>query len=200
MPRPAVRALARSLGQNYYWGSSCSRGHQCQRRVSNGSCVECEAENQARRNASKICRHCKKVFQGRWRCKTCSDECKALLRSRVRVASIKRKLDTSEGRFEINARQRLIKVIKRQGGRKSASFVALVGISPSQLIAHIESLFQAGMSWDNYGQWHLDHIRPCSSFDLTDPEQQSRCFNWTNLQPLWAADNLRKSSSWLEGK
>jgi len=52
------------------------------------------------------------------------------------------------------------------------------------------------MSWDNYGYrgWHIDHIRPCASFDLTDPEQQRECFHYTNLQPLWWQDNLRKGT------
>ena len=56
----------------------------------------------------------------------------------------------------------------------------------------IESQFVDGMSWDNHGEWHIDHIRPCASFDLTDPEQQKECFNYKNLQPLWAKDNLSK--------
>ena len=50
------------------------------------------------------------------------------------------------------------------------------------------------MSWENYGKWHIDHIIPCNIFDLTIPSQQEECFNWKNLQPLWAADNLRKGS------
>ena len=54
------------------------------------------------------------------------------------------------------------------------------------------------MSWDNHGYdgWHVDHIRPCASFDLTDEEQVRKCFHYTNLQPLWAKDNLRKGSEW----
>ena len=50
-----------------------------------------------------------------------------------------------------------------------------------------------GMTWENYGEWHLDHMRPCASFNLEDPEEQKKCFHWTNLQPLWAKDNLAKS-------
>lgn len=56
--------------------------------------------------------------------------------------------------------------------------------------------FEPGMTWENYGtEWHVDHIVPCSYFDLTDPEQQRICFNYRNLQPLWAKDNLEKSNS-----
>ena len=63
---------------------------------------------------------------------------------------------------------------------------------------HLEKQFQPGMSWDNHGYdgWHVDHIRPCASFDLTDEEQVRKCFHYTNLQPLWAKDNLRKGSEW----
>jgi hypothetical protein len=49
------------------------------------------------------------------------------------------------------------------------------------------------MSWDNWSLkgWHIDHIRPISSFDLSDPAQQKECFHYSNLQPLWAIDNLK---------
>jgi hypothetical protein len=52
------------------------------------------------------------------------------------------------------------------------------------------------MSWNNHGQWHIDHVRPCSSFNLLNPEEQQQCFHYTNLQPLWAADNLSKSDTY----
>jgi hypothetical protein len=80
-------------------------------------------------------------------------------------------------------------------GRKSASTMELVGCSIDKLKQHLESKFTEGMSWDNYGKWHVDHIKPCASFDLSDPQQQRLCFNYKNLQPLWAADNLSKGAS-----
>ena len=68
----------------------------------------------------------------------------------------------------------------------------LLDCSIPELRLYIESKFQKGMTWDNYGEWHLDHVIPCDTFDLTDSEQQKICFHYTNLQPLWAVDNLKK--------
>ena len=73
----------------------------------------------------------------------------------------------------------------------------LIGGSVLELMRHLEAMFKSGMSWDNYGKWHIDHIRPCASFDLTEPGQQMLCFNWKNLQPLWAVENLVKSSKYV---
>lgn len=52
------------------------------------------------------------------------------------------------------------------------------------------------MSWKNKSEWHIDHIRPISSFDLNNPEEQAKCFHYTNLQPLWAIDNLKKGAKY----
>lgn len=80
--------------------------------------------------------------------------------------------------------------------KKSYTTTHLLGCSIEDLKQHLESQFTEGMSWENYGKngWHIDHIKPCASFDLTDLEQQRICFHYTNLQPLWAKDNLEKSS------
>ncbi len=79
------------------------------------------------------------------------------------------------------------------GKHKSVSAIGLLGCSIEALRDYLSSKFQEGMTWDNYGRWHIDHIRPCASFDLREPENQSSCFHYTNLQPLWAIDNLRKN-------
>lgn len=81
-----------------------------------------------------------------------------------------------------------------QGKSKFQKTVEVIGCTISQLRLWLVQQFLPGMSWDNYGDWHVDHIRPCSSFDLSDPAQQKECFHYTNLQPLWATDNLRKGS------
>lgn len=78
------------------------------------------------------------------------------------------------------------------GNIKVAKSLELLGCTGEELAKHLQSQFQGGMTLDNHGKWHIDHIKPCSAFDLSDPEQQKQCFHYTNLQPLWAEDNLRK--------
>ena len=77
---------------------------------------------------------------------------------------------------------------------KSATTSELIGCSPKDLKAHIEKQFKAGMTWNNHSMtgWHVDHIKPCAAFDLTKPKEQRKCFNFKNLQPLWAKENYRK--------
>lgn len=101
-------------------------------------------------------------------------------------------------KIKVNLRSRIYTVLKRRMllGYKSQSTMKLVGCSIDELMQHIESQFLPGMSWENHGDWHIDHKRPCASFDLTDPEQQKECFHYKNLQPLWKADNIRKSDRW----
>mgnify|MGYP005998760249 CR=1 FL=1 len=82
--------------------------------------------------------------------------------------------------------------IALSGMSKSASALHLLGCSQETLKQHMENQFTCGMSFENYGEWHMDHIAPVSSFDLNDPEQQRECFHFTNLQPLWAKDNFEK--------
>lgn len=79
--------------------------------------------------------------------------------------------------------------------RKNNKTKELIGCSVEFLKGWIESLFKEGMSWDNYGKWHLDHVKQCCSFDLSDDNQVKQCFWWGNIQPLWAEDNLKKSDT-----
>lgn len=73
----------------------------------------------------------------------------------------------------------------------------LVGCSLTELRSHLEKMFKRGMTWENYGYrgWHIDHVQPLAKFDLRDPAQQQVAFHFTNLQPLWAKENLEKSDS-----
>lgn len=80
------------------------------------------------------------------------------------------------------------------GRNKSDNTFNLIGCSAEEFKAHIESLWLEGMSWDNYGPsgWHVDHIKECHTFDLSDPKQQQECFHYSNQRPLWAKDNLSR--------
>ena len=100
-------------------------------------------------------------------------------------------------------RSRLCSALK--GKTKSKSTLKLLGFTILKLKQHLENQFKKGMNWSNYGngwygmgmeEWHIDHIRPCASFDLSKPEEQHKCFNYTNLQPLWAKENLEKHIKW----
>jgi excisionase family DNA binding protein len=79
-----------------------------------------------------------------------------------------------------------------RGKVKPQTTMDFVGCSREQLIEHISNQFTDGMSWDNYGEWNIDHIIPCARFDLSRPDHQKMCFHYTNLQPLWKRDNSRK--------
>ncbi len=72
----------------------------------------------------------------------------------------------------------------------------ILGCSYKDFRKWIEDRFQPGMNWGNYGQWHIDHIRPCASFDLTKIESVMECFHHTNTCPMWGRDNIAKGSKW----
>lgn len=80
------------------------------------------------------------------------------------------------------------------GNYKTGSAVSDLGCSIEELKKHLESQFQEGMSWDNWTRdgWHIDHIIPLASFDLSNSEEFKKACHYTNLQPLWAEDNLSK--------
>lgn len=80
-------------------------------------------------------------------------------------------------------------------GKKSKTTIELLDVPNLEFLwQHLEKQFQPGMTRENYGLWHVDHIIPCASFDVSDPEQQKKCFHYTNLQPLWAIDNIKKGA------
>lgn len=91
-------------------------------------------------------------------------------------------------------RVRIVSALKAAGASRAARTAELVGCSLEELRRHFEAQFKEGMSWENHGKWHIDHKRPCASFDLCDATEQRRCFHWSNLQPLWACENISKGA------
>ena len=91
-------------------------------------------------------------------------------------------------------RGRISDAVKRLNNSESTA--KRIGCTLEFLKNYFQSKFQPGMNWENYGfyGWHIDHIKPLSSFDLSDPQQQKEAFHYTNLQPLWAKDNFSKGA------
>ena len=104
-----------------------------------------------------------------------------------------RMVSTRQGLLKNRLRARFHSVLR--GKHKPGHCLKLVGCTLDELIQHLERQFAPGMAWDNFGDWHIDHIRPCASFDLENPEEVKACFHYSNLQPLWSIDNLRKGTS-----
>tara|TARA_B100001094_G_scaffold70371_2_gene66818 strand:- start:3537 stop:4241 length:705 start_codon:yes stop_codon:yes gene_type:complete len=114
-----------------------------------------------------------------------------------RAYNTKRRAEDPEFRLLNNLRNSLYKAVTAQSSHQyKLKTIKLIGCTPKQLQIHIESLWTDEMSWESYGLrgWHVDHIKPCASFDLKDPNQQKKCFHYTNLQPLWAEDNQSKGA------
>lgn len=84
-------------------------------------------------------------------------------------------------------------------GKGGRGWQQIVGYTSADLKAHLERQFAKGMTWDNYGDWHVDHIVPVSSFVFSSPEDADfkACWALTNLRPMWAAENVRKSDKRL---
>lgn len=93
-------------------------------------------------------------------------------------------------RFTKNLRRRLHHAFKNMS--KSRKTLDLLGCTIEEAYRHVESLFQPGMTWENYGKWHVDHIIPFAVTQLA--HERERLCHYTNLQPLWAADNLKKGT------
>lgn len=73
---------------------------------------------------------------------------------------------------------------------KKNSTEETIGCKILFFIGYIESKFTKGMSWDNYGEWHIDHLQPCKTFNLFDERQQKICFHYSNMRPLWSTTEI----------
>lgn len=104
--------------------------------------------------------------------------------------SRKRRKNDINYKLTDNLRRRFNKAVERES--KNTSIIKLLNCTISELKQYLQKQFTKGMTWENYGKWHIDHIKPCASFNLSKSKQQEKCFNYTNLQPLWAKDNLKK--------
>jgi hypothetical protein len=204
-PLTRQNALANGL-KHYFTGKPCKHGHIATRFASTKQCSECvkayykqwKAENRSdhlewrrshrQKNDTPEQRKADVARATAWR--LANKDRRAEWRRNYRL---KREAEDLKFKIQRRLQARLWHAVAK--GSKSSSTLELLGCSYEHLLSHLEAQFSPGMSWNNYGEWHIDHIRPCASFDLTQRAQQKDCFNWTNLQPLWAAENIRKGAS-----
>ena len=82
-------------------------------------------------------------------------------------------------------------------GATDGALFSRLDYSRDELVSHLEAQFVDGMTWGNYGQWHVDHIKPCAAFDHSDSEQFAECWGLSNLRPLWGGDNISKGAKYV---
>ena len=91
--------------------------------------------------------------------------------------------------------RRINKILKAKCQRKPGTTMELVGCTKLQLQCHLERQFDEFMTWENQGTWHIDHRIPCAAFDPTNVAEVTAMWHYTNLQPLWGPENIRKGDS-----
>ena len=168
-------------------------------------CIKCKIEkdfsNFQKRKSSKdgfrnSCKECVKKYQKIYQ-KDYYSKNNEEIRNNKKIyrssTEYKKRRRTLNNRFDSIIRVMLRRCFKHKGIRKNTT-ISIIGYDTNKLKQRLECQFKDGMTWENYGLhgWHVDHIKPCNSFDFSNPEEQSRCFHYTNLQPLWAKDNLSK--------
>lgn len=202
-----------ALSQNltyYFTGKPCKHGHTAKRNTKDKTCDECKKKRTREINKKRYHEDAAyKEYQRQWkqdqrngeqREKVLESQRQGYQRRKAahietgRIYQQQRRSEDPGYKIAQNQRSRLNKIL---GGstHKDKTTMEFLGCTRDELIKHLESLFQPGMNWDNYGLhgWHVDHVRPCASFDFTNPKDIAECFHFSNLQPLWCLDNIRKS-------
>jgi hypothetical protein len=118
---------------------------------------------------------------------------------KTRLWYLNRRRTDPSFRLKCNTRTAVWTCLKERDVAKYRSTFELLGYSLKELMTHLEALFTEGMTWDNYGEWHVDHKIPMNSFNFetTDDREFKLCWCLDNLQPLWGSDNLTKGTKLL---
>lgn len=220
------RAEALRLGlKEYFTGKPCKYGHIAPRKLL-GKCGVCSAcrktiatawreENREKHNAwGRENPEARRASQNKYLENHPDRRKESALawfyrnRDKVRETQRKRKKwrqkNDLDYRLRKNLRSRLHKALTRASAAKSGKTMDLTGCTVEELKAHLARQFAPGMTWDNYGhgpgRWNVDHRLPCAAFDLTEPEQQRACFRYSNLQPMWHPENVRKGAKIQQGE
>lgn len=216
------------MTQQTFIGVPCKRGHSGLRFTSTHNCVQCTKDMSAQRAKQQRLRNPEKAkarvtrYHSSEKGKAAiaayntSDARKAALKkyneSAKGIAAKQRYAGTDKQRACQNRaqqaerailarrlRNRIRQAVKRsKNGKRAGSAVRDLGCSIADFKSFISSKFQDGMTWDNYGEWHLDHIKPIALYDLSNRVHFLEVVHYTNYQPLWAQDNWRKAAKLLE--
>ena len=186
---PSSHDEATRLQSDYYFtGRKCENGHLSIRRTAGRGCLGCDKKRSAiqRKNPDW------QIWRRKYRKTSQSKE----IERRVR----RERMKDPAFHIRVNASARIASAMKRENRYKPVTAEKLIGCNWDDFIIHVTNQFSQNMRLDNYGLdgWHLDHIRPCDSFNLLEDEQLYVCFNWRNYQPLWGSENLEKQNFYTE--
>ena len=220
MNLPSTKSQALSLGlDRYFTGKPCKNGHVSERRSSDNHCMSCVADRYAKYKAAGTCAANSKRYH-----KENREDVLAKMRERnkryyeknkerLKAASSTYQKQNSEKRTEYKklwakekassdpsfkmglvCRRMLHRVLGVSGQKKSKRTAEMLGYTGELLAHHLEKQFQKGMSWENYGQWHIDHITPIAAFASAGSIDPAKVNCLTNLRPMWASDNMSKGA------
>lgn len=200
-----TRKEAQKLGlRHYFTGIKCKNGHIEKRLTSSKACTQCSRDRSREDMRKKRqCPNNREKMKAQWRDwyhngnQKKRVENSASWRSSnpdavrgIGRRSSKKFRSTPEGKAYCFA----VKCLQRCRTNKTDRTFGVLGYTKEQLVKHIEKQFSHGMSWGNYGDWHIDHIHPVSAFISAGETDPAVINALTNLQPLWASENIRKSA------
>lgn len=175
-----ARRKALLAGETRYWtGNPCPHGHIAHRMTSSGRCVECNSNDKAK-NRDKILAQSKEYMR----------------RPEVRAARRRYEKDRKVGRPDLVLTARMRAMLRSCLKGRIKGVRGRLGYTSKELQDHLERQFARGMTWDNIGEWEIDHIIPVSHFNIRSVDDPDfwMCWSLTNLRPMWKSDNRKKSS------
>ena len=179
-------------------------------------CPRCKKEYpDSEKTTSPYCKSCRAEYARKWRAKNKEKvkeqnqkwymnggNVKKQIYDRKRLPKVR---ERDKERYQNDPSYRISKVLRTRflktlnGKKKEGSTFQLIGCSKKFLLEWISYLFEDDMHWNNYGiVWNIDHVLPCSSFDLTCKKSQEQCYHWTNLRPMYCKKNFQKGSKVLD--
>ncbi len=187
---PGSQRIAKEEGLQFYFnGKACKNNHIELRYANSGQCRGCKREDVRRRQGTPELLAWRKRFRQQQ-----EQRDKGAIYVKARYAA------DPEFAMRRNLSSRIAHSLRENNARKPEETLALLDCTWDEFVEWISSQFEEGMTLDNYGEWHLDHVRPLESFQLSENGQPSeQCyvgFNWRNYQPLWAAKNISKSDNY----